>query len=243
MAHNSQIDAASQNGGDMYQEQLNFEGFMRGRIAIYSTLSMLFGEFITYDRMALLHEIVCNYLRVIDIPEDRDELASSSEKLGSWLTVNKDRKNDEAFNLDLAREHTAFFALGKYKVPDTASATLSNDRLVKREQWEKCRRFYQKFGFKMKDGSTKYDDCFDVQCLFMESLIEKTLSDKDDQNIMKLLNAQVEFLDGHVLNWIGVFGRNLKNKAQDGSIYQAIAMIPKVLVKIDRENISELIAA
>lgn len=223
------------------EDTVSFETFMKGRAALYSVLSTLFSECIRYDRIELLYQIVANFVEAVDPGEGKNELNNSAVKVLSWLTTHNSNKDNEEFNLDLAREHAALFALGKHKVPDTASAILSRDCLVKREQWESCKAFYWASGFALPQGSGKYEDSFEVQCKFMEALIEKTLSETEEGAILELLATQVKFLEGHILTWIGVFGQQLRDQTHEESIYNAIALLPSVLLELDRENMAALL--
>ena len=227
---------------DMNYDKINFREYMNGRAALYSFMAGMFSESLTYEKIETLNMIVRNFAEAVTDESVKNELTDSITFIEAWLREKSSARNDIDINLDLAREHAFYFALGKFNIPDTASSVLSKNHLIKREEWENCKKFYTENGYVLKKKSGKIEDSFEVQCRFMETLIRKTAAEEDDEAIAGLLEKQIEFLEEHVLVWIEVFGKNMKEKALEESIYRALAIIPFILIKIDNESIYEVAA-
>jgi TorA maturation chaperone TorD len=224
----------------MDEKKVSFNEYMSGRAALYSFTATMFSECLTYGKIEILNSIIGKFADIVTEESAKRELDDSAKLMKQWLKKMEAVKNDDEFNLDLAREHAAYFALGKFNIPDTASSTLSKKHLIKRDEWENCKKFYIENGYALKKGSGKLEDSFEIQCRFMEILIRRTVAADDDAVIADLLEKQIMFLKDHMLNWIKIFGENLKNKTTEESMYRAMSMIPFILIKTDTENICEV---
>ncbi|WP_277657334.1 molecular chaperone TorD family protein [Seleniivibrio woodruffii] len=210
--------------------------FMKGRFNLYSELSTLFSSVLTYKRVGVLRNLILLYRETFD---EKENLIAEKVLTGinTWMDANYGKTDDADFELEMAREHTKYFVLGINKVPDSASSVLSVKNLIKREQWENCRKYYRKHGFNLPAGTGKLEDSLEIQCLFICTMIRKgSSSDITDETLV----VQTDFIRNHMLNWLGFFGKKLLEMSDNDSIYNALAMLPYILVKADYECICGL---
>lgn len=223
----------------MSVKELSIIDIMTGREKMYGELSMMFSlTVLGYERIRIISELLSLFVGASEMYDS--ELTQTLGFLKKWLKDNSHRRDCEELKLELAREHAAYFAFSDKRVPDNASALLSKKRLIKRDEWKKCKSFYRSFGFKMSQNSFRLEDSIEVQCSFIESLIKKSKTG-DICSIKASLKTQLEFIDEHMLVWIEKFGYELKEKAGAGSLYGALAYVPYILVSIDREIINEVL--
>lgn len=217
----------------MNAEAIDMDLFMTGRFNLYSELSTLFSSFLSYERVSVLRSLILLYHEAFGAEE---KLAAEIiiSKITAWMDTNRAKKDNVDFELEMAREHTKYFVLGVKKVPDTASSVLSVKNLIKREQWVDCRRYYRKYGFSLPAGAGKLEDSLEIQCLFICTMIRKRFGAEISE---EFLSTQRDFIGNHMLNWLGLFGEKLIAMSSADSIYNALAMVPYVLVKTDLECI------
>jgi len=220
----------------MNAEAIDMDLFMKGRFNLYSELSTLFSSVLTYKRVGVLRNLILLYHETLD---EKDKVIAEKVLTGinTWMDANYGKNGDAAFELEMAREHTKYFVLGVNKVPDSASSVLSVRNLIKREQWENCRKYYRKYGFSLPEGTGKLEDSLEIQCLFICTIIRKRNSPDMSGDA---LDIQTDFIRNHMLNWIGFFGKKLLEISDEDSIYNALAMLPYILVKADYECICGL---
>ncbi|MGE4268432.1 MAG: molecular chaperone [Deferribacterales bacterium] len=221
----------------MNVEAIDMDLFMKGRFNLYSELSTLFSSVLTYERVEVLRNLLMLYYATFG-EKEKIIAEETVTKMNTWIDVNYGKKDDADFQLEMAREHTKHFVLGVNKVPDSASSVLSVKNLIKREQWENCRKYYRKHGFSLPEGTGKLEDSLEIQCLFICTMIQKRSSSEiSDESLI----IQSDFIRDHMLNWLDSFGKKLLKMSAAGSIYNALAMLPYILIKADMECLSGLL--
>ncbi|XOB63864.1 molecular chaperone [Deferribacteres bacterium DY0037] len=224
----------------MSTSEILFEEYMIGRARIYGELAMLASKPLRLDRVRFFCESMTLFLEAVEDETDKEKLKFSIAEMDAWLKENDGREDEQEFRNERAREFTYLFRFGDDRITDNASAALSKKKLMKRKEWEDCKRFYREHGFKLCENVKKLEDSFEVQALFMEHLINMTLFTEEEM-VDELLRAQVTFLDDHILKWINVLSAGLSSFAKEGSIYRAIAPLFTVICKTDCECIKELV--
>jgi len=214
--------------------------YMIGRARIYEELAMLASKPLRLDRISFFCESMSSFSEAVEDEIDQRQLNYSISAMEEWLKENEGREEEQEFKNERAREFTYLFRFGDDRITDNASAALSKKKLVKRKEWEDCKRFYREHGFKLCEDIKKLEDSFEVQALFMEHLINKTIC-ANENDIDELLRVQIDFLENHVLNWVNVLSNSIASFSNDGSIYKAIAPLFTIICKADCKCIRELV--
>ncbi|GAB1536708.1 hypothetical protein ADMFC3_23390 [Geovibrio sp. ADMFC3] len=222
-------------------EDFNFDSYLTDRATLYAFMSGLFSECLRYDVIQVIPHILKGFEGISKNIEHKKALIESAENVDKWLVGKLSQKDSEELCLELAREHTSYFVLGRFNIPDNASATLSIKKLIKRDEWKNCKKFYHQHGYILKKNSGKLEDSFEVQCRFMEMLIRKAQNVKEIPEFLTLMETQLEFLNMHMLNWVRLFGKKLKDSTEKESIYNYLSVFPALIIDLDKQGISELL--
>jgi len=224
----------------MSTAEILFEEYMVGRSRVYKELAMLAGSPLRLDRIQFFYIYLNSFIEAVDDEADKEQLKQSIAEMEAWLEENEGREDEQEFKNERAREFTYLFRFGDDRITDNASAALSKKKLMKRKEWEDCKRFYREHGFKLCDDIKKLEDSFEVQALFMAHLIDETIYSVEAE-IEELLQAQINFLSEHVLKWVHILSAGLSSYAKEGSIYKAVAPLFTIICKTDCECIKEMV--
>jgi TorA maturation chaperone TorD len=181
-----------------------------------------------------------SFIAAVEDEALKEQLRQSIAEMSKWLEDNQGREDEQESKNERAREFTYLFRFGDDRITDNASAALSKKKLIKRKEWEDCKRFYREHGFKLCEDIKKLEDSFEIQALFMEHLINKAIC-KNENSMDELLRIQIDFLENHVLNWVNVLSAGLSSFAEEGSIYKTVAPLFYLICKTDCECIKELV--
>jgi TorA maturation chaperone TorD len=179
---------------------------LRDRMNIYALLSRLFRVEIDEDLLSTLMD--GGVLEADDTvpPELHEGIALMQAYLDS----------PDASTLDLARDYAKVFC-GASSTNKTAaypfeSVYTSDEGILMQEARDDALRWYRRFGL---GKSADWNDCEDhigLELEFMAFLINESLDAResgDQDRAVELLQAQREFLQTHLLNWVSAFARDV----------------------------------
>lgn len=224
----------------MITSEISFAEYMLGRSRIYKELAMLAGKPLRLDRVKFFCQSMTSFSEAVEDETDRDRVRNSISAMEEWVKLNEGREDEQEFKNERAREFTYLFRFGDDRITDNASAALSKKRLIKRKEWEDCKRFYREHGFKLCEDIKKLEDSFEVQAFFMEHLITESVS-SGESDIESLLKIQIDFLENHILNWVDVFSGSLHSFSNEDSVYKAVAPLFTIICRADCGCIKELV--
>ncbi len=118
-----------------------------------------------------------------------------------------------------------FIGLGKVLAPMWASVFFSEKKLLFQEQTLQIRDWYARFGLQAEKINREPDDHIGLEMLFVAHLASLALQaiEQDDENkLNEILQAQRDFLSGHLLRWGPAWAKLVKQHATT-DFYRGIA--------------------
>lgn len=214
----------------------NLVDFCENRGRVYTLLSRFYEKEVTADFAA---EVAAH----ADIETDdaalfegfsaiKDELALCDEaQLEQWAV---------AFN-------RVFFGMG----PRTAqkafpyeSVYTSEGGLMMQEAYAQVMHIYRDANFEKNPEFTEPEDHLAVELSFMARLCDgavEALQKGDEESAEAALQAQKEFLQKHLLNWVPVFAVDAK-KAADGGLYEQLVTVTVAYLLADDKAVAEVLS-
>lgn len=135
---------------------------------------------------------------------------------------------DETMLQDLNADSTQlFFGPGRVLAPLWESVYFTEERLVFQESTLDVRRWYQQFKLEPENLNKEPDDHIALEMVFIAHLANlgaQALKMGDEKECEKLLQAQREFINEHLLKWATVWCQQVFDHAQT-DFYRGIALL------------------
>ena len=209
---------------------------MINRAKLYSFFSRIYREEV--DKELLDRLKVNSDLKDIDDPEmvkrysDLRKFLQNKEFTGEFLD-------------DLAADYAdLFLGIGKHPAHPYESVYRSEDHIVMREPRSEVLKIYSSEGLQKVDEFKEPEDHIAIEFEFMAYLclkIKDTLDSNDKAGSLKLLKAQNDFLEKHLLSWIPSFCDDIVNGSAKYDFYKSMGAITRRYLVIDGETMSKLI--
>ena len=207
----------------------------RPSIEIFKTRASLYGLLATFLYSEPSSETLEKARRQLGLIKemitlwDEPALTASVQNLLNALT----RSTPE----NLAVDYTGLFLGGKEDLICPSESSYL-EKKVYGEATLKVMEFYGKQGFVKDDSFHEPDDHIAVECVFMSvlgwNLIEMAQKEgMDAPQCQKHLELQLDFLKGHLLNWIPAWAKQVQDFSET-NFYRAIAHLTQILVEADQ---------
>ncbi len=118
---------------------------------------------------------------------------------------------------DMAADYAAIYLTGRYHASPNESAWLDEDGLERQEPMFAVREWYRKYDLEAGDWRRRQDDNLSLQLQFAAHLFTLAADDA-------ALRPAADFLDAHLLRWIGRFAERVGARAAT-PFYAALAML------------------
>lgn len=147
--------------------------------------------------------------------------------LTRWGDRSKKGIEDETLT-DLKVDYTRLFTgIKKVPVAPWESVYFSDERLVFQAQTLDVRSWYRRYGLEAVNLHQEPDDHIGLELAFVSHLAKlgvAALEAKDEETFEALLQAQRNFLKGHLLRW-GPLWCNLIDRYAETDFYRGIALV------------------
>lgn len=120
------------------------------------------------------------------------------------------------------------------------STYTSNERLLMQNAQTKVVAAYRSAGFKSSDSVTIPEDHIGIEFEFMARLCQKeldALQAEDSQTVAEIREAQKQFLQDHLMNWVPQMCDDL-NKRAKSSLYKGLAETTKQFLEFEAEELA-----
>ncbi len=224
----------------------NVNEVIRIRRDIYAFLSRGFKKEVDEDYLKNIEEIV-PALETLS-KDSEDEVLNNGVKTLREFTESIKKASREETLEELNRRFTTLFLGVGYKdtvehVNPFESVYLSPERLVMQEQRDEVLEFYARFGMGVADDFKEPEDHLCAELSFVSGLCNLALADLDKdeaKEAIEKLKAQKEFMYQHLLKWVHLLCKDLREAAKDG-FYLALADLTMGYLRMDIKFLDELI--
>jgi TorA maturation chaperone TorD len=200
--------------------------FLFGEALLFNLLGKLLYAFPegNWLRSLYTHEVFIDAPFAMQQPDVMDGLAL----LNRW--GNLPAGIDESMFQDLKIDNTRlFFGPGRVLAPLWESVYFTEERLVFQESTLDVRRWYQRFGLEPENLHKEPDDHIALEMAFiahLASLSVHSLEKGEEQECEKLLRAQRDFANEHLLKWAAVWCQQVFENART-DFYRGIALLTR----------------
>ena len=159
-------------------------------------------------------------------------LTASAEKLISALAA-ANLRNDA--RLELCADYAqVFLGNSKSSAPPYASVFTSEDGNLMQEAYQKMVSLLDEHNININEKYSEPADHIAIQLDFMGNLILKTLDSESEQEIRANFAMQHDFLQTHLLNWLGDFEIKVKDCDKFG-FYAAVVELLLAFAQLDSD--------
>lgn len=134
----------------------------------------------------------------------------------------------------LASDYACVYLRYSYRASPTESVWFDKDGLERQAPMLNVRSWYRRYGLKVQDWAKRPEDHLVLQLSFLAFLLEK-----NEQGTLPDLRAAAQFLDQHLLCWIGPFADQLK-KAEATPYFVALAGLTATYLDEMRDHLEIL---
>ena len=134
----------------------------------------------------------------------------------------------------LASDYACVYLRYTYRASPTESVWFDKDGLERQEPMLAVRNWYNQYDLQIVDWAKRPADHLALQLQFVAFLLEK-----NESGTLPDLKASAQFLDEHLLRWIGLFADQLK-KTQAMSYYVSIASVTATYLDEVRDHLEML---
>ncbi|WP_181884540.1 TorD/DmsD family molecular chaperone [Neobacillus piezotolerans] len=140
-----------------------------------------------------------------------------------------------------AREFSRLFiGPGTLPVPPWESFYRSCEQMLFDDVMYGVREHYHREGLQFVRENNEPDDHLAVELEFMLHLIVKGIQAKENEELFRNLEKQRGFLDVHLAQWIGAFGKRLAHST-DSKLYKGAALLAADFIASDLDFLNELV--
>jgi TorA maturation chaperone TorD len=214
----------------------NINEVIRVRRDIYAFLSRGYKKEVDEGYLKSIEEII-PALEVLS-KDSEDEVLNNGVK--SLKEFAESIKNREEVIEDLNRKFTTLFLGVGYKdtvehVNPYESVYLSPEHLVMQEQRDEVVEFYARYGMGVADDFKEPEDHLSAELSFISGMCNLAYTDLengDAKEAVEKLKAQKEFMFGHLLRWVHLLCKDLREASKDG-FYNSLADLTMGYVRMD----------
>lgn len=221
-----------------------FIEYIKGREVIYACFSRIFINTLDDNEYKMLSEIM-PFIETFktDNKDDlllNDGVTALSKFIKEYNLLSAEQQ--EEIKNETIRQYTRLFCLGN-GVDLSESVYLSPSHLTQGEIESEVYHLYKKCNFEMNYKSNEPQDHLSYELMFM-SFLAKNISKKykeDNDMAVKLLEVQKEFLEKHILKWIGLLIQRTTKFKESYTFYLPALYFTAGFIKSDYEYICELL--
>lgn len=215
---------------------------LANRHYLYELLQHVFGHEPGAELMKVLTDEHTQDALGLLLDEDSSEL---QEYLHLLAKLKEAISSDEAETLDKLNSEYTYLMLGPNKLPAPPweSVYLTKERTIFQESTLKVRREYLKYNFLPANYPHEADDHLAMELDFMAHLSKMALENFEEEKyegVKKILSDQKEFLQGHLLVWIGDFTQQIQ-ESKTHYLYPQMAKLTEQVLKVDAVALDEII--
>lgn len=175
-----------------------------------------------------------------------EEMEESHEGLNLILAVLTQANELPASQwLEWQREfQRLFYGPASLPAPPWESVYRSKEHIILDEHTLAVREFYRQWGVEPQNLNREPDDHIGLELEFMWFLTQKAsdaLAQNDFSRLQSLIEAQVNFLDNHLLTWVNPFCSRLA-EGTNHSFYKGLALFTTDYLQLDRELLGDMIS-
>ncbi len=134
----------------------------------------------------------------------------------------------------LARDYARTFLVGHGAVAPYESVFRSPEGLAMQAPRDETLAFYTRFGMGCDDGCREPEDHLGLQLAFMASLTDEALR-AEPQRRLSYLQGQREFLDSHLLPWVGRLAAAV-DEIDAAGWYGGVLGLVREFLRVDRAD-------
>lgn len=211
-------------------QNVQFADMLAERLTMYRFLARLYTSEADAGLLDALKETPLN--------DGEDDASEGFALMAGWLREPGTDDPVEALAVDYA--HTflgAGIAEGLVAYPFESVYT-SAGRLVMQDAWEDVCRYYREHGLGRADDTDTLEDQIGLECAFVAHLIgesQKALEADDEKALEASLMTQHEFIQKHLVNWVGRFAEDVKQTALT-DFYRGLAAVTADFIAADAET-------
>ncbi|MDY6965754.1 MAG: molecular chaperone TorD family protein [Halobacteriota archaeon] len=183
----------------------------------------------------LVEDLVSNKFPFLDLESLNEEISEGLEILKSY---GKGKNVDEIYE-DLVDEYTLLF-VGPYRLPVPPYESIWVDGKMAGESLLRLKEDYRRAGISKSRSYPEPEDHIAFELKFMHHLCEEELATEDDEELLKYLQMQNDFLSDHLMNWAPDFCDAMV-EYESSDFYKCIAKITKGFLNMDAKVVKELI--
>ncbi len=181
---------------------------------------------------------------LVDVfPGKDNEIIKNGLEILSFYLKDPDLMTDENIN-DLKADYVnLFIGPGKLPSPPYESVYRSKKRLVFQDETIEVRYAYARQKLIFTNIHREPDDHIGLEMDFLSQLTKRAAKEfRDGQfnKVKKTLNAESEFMNGHLLEWACRFAEDVTGAART-DFYRAAGKLLNGYLALDKEQLSELI--
>ncbi len=218
---------------------LEFQGLMSGRYVIYSLLADVYLKPPVVRKICKIRDIGKTMMAESELNID-PEFVKAMCDLDAWYCRHNNELDNNELQTTLAREYTQLFSVGKFSIPDNASAYLSPQKLIKRKPWEQVRSFYRNFGVSTPAQQKFLDDSIGMELTFMSILAERAAMTDNKAEQEELVNGQFQFLVEHLLLWVDQLCQAVKNNSDTQGVFSSLTILMRSFLEFDMVCLDQL---
>ncbi len=204
-----------------------------GREVYYSFLSRMYIETPNESIYELLNTVK-PYL--LEIGDEGKVLVDFIDNRNS-LTDEEKKEHD----LDILRGYTRFFCLGTVATVSESPFT-SVHNLVMDDSRDDALKYYRAWGYEMPNEVNEPEDHIAYELMFMSYLARKVRNNAEtDVDIAnKALETSKEFLEKHLLNWVGLFVKQIEDYDEAKQLYTPLGLFMLNFLQADKEYLESI---
>ena len=217
-----------------------------GRAALYEFLSLIFKKPPQKDFIGISKNFIAPFNNLAE-SSGSDILKKGVELLIQYVEAENDNSFTEVIG-ELNNRYTALFLLGFSSVMPTASTIMTPGCVMRQEPWERTKRFYNLWGYKMPADFREPEDHISAQLRFMEkmSLHSVSLVAKDDnEGFVNSVEAQHNFLKENMVDWVTQFNFMLSRRSNASkcsfTLYEAGGFLAEGYIKEDIKLLNDIL--
>jgi TorA maturation chaperone TorD len=218
------------------EKRVALANFLVLRSRVYAHIIKTFQGDLNLEEMREDLPVIKQYLEITS--DKGDELDEAFDRYSGALG-NLDKDGMELLEFEFNR---LFVGPGKLEAPPYSSVYLSADKSVFGESTISAQQFYTFSGLKLRNSGREPGDHFaiELEYLFVMQMSDlERIEESEEFELEQSLTTQKEFIEKHMLNWIGRFFENIRNHSEKG-FFSAAADLTENFLKSEINVIDEI---
>ena len=214
----------------------DLQDIMRSRASMYGMLSRVFFEEVDDEFLT--------ELKRMRFPQNTGSAEADDAYLRLYAFLRKTRETViDDLAVDYARAFIGSGALDARAAYPSESVYTSNTGLTMQDARDQVLAIYRSQGLDRSDAWGEGEDHLALELLFLKEMSERTraaLEAGDDEEAASLLTVPRNFLDDHILNWVGMLAQDVPEYTKL-DFYRAFADLTLAYAREDRDLLVELV--